>query len=531
NERFKPSNILTLALIPRPNELSLHRLNHYLAPLVDQLIELWYSIDLSETFEHSDRKTIKTAVICCSCDIPAARKLCGHISARIACYRCLKHANYDDRNQPNFGGLDDMNNWFVERDVEEIKNNAFAWKQFIDPMHCLFLGIAKWIVTRLWIEKGKLTPQNLSLMQKRASNIQVPVDIGRIPSKISTGEGFSGFSADHILVCRIVSISGLKEAHTRLVEMIKDIEREYEPKKIIPNLHAFWCFSTERINGLLDGHRKIEIELIKIIQHNALLDELTSYADQNPHLQEVLIILKPRDSVRSLSMYDEYTDEDYKAFRLLSTTIEEGAAFGFEIFPGSFLGPSKKDVLLTQDIYLLLTEFYCNVYEKDFVALSHIHNASEHSIPVLPKVNQFSRLKIGTEIFGSILSYRHAKSAKILAQFILNDDTIETFPGQVQFFFEHTVYLQEGPRTHYLAFVRWYKPAKNRKTRFYFKINDDANSCNIELWSDKFYEMGRDCIIPIHNILCRFVSGTFEVGQRNLKKYMAVIPINRKFHI
>ncbi|CAB5328397.1 unnamed protein product [Rhizophagus irregularis] len=124
---------------------------------------------------------------------------------------------------------------------------------------------------------------------------------------------------------------------------------------------------------------------MKIIQHNALLDELTSHADQNPHLQEVLIILKPRDSVGSLSMYDEYTDEDYKAFRLLSTTIEEGAAFGFEIFPGSFLGPSKKDVLLTQDIYLLLTEFYCNVYEKDFVALSHIHNAPEHSIPVLPK--------------------------------------------------------------------------------------------------------------------------------------------------
>jgi len=31
NERFKPSNILTMALIPRPNESSLHWLNHYLA--------------------------------------------------------------------------------------------------------------------------------------------------------------------------------------------------------------------------------------------------------------------------------------------------------------------------------------------------------------------------------------------------------------------------------------------------------------------------------------------------------------------
>jgi hypothetical protein len=31
-------------------------LNHYLAPLVEQLIELWRGIDLSETFESSNGK-------------------------------------------------------------------------------------------------------------------------------------------------------------------------------------------------------------------------------------------------------------------------------------------------------------------------------------------------------------------------------------------------------------------------------------------------------------------------------------------
>ena len=41
NEQFKPSNILTLALIPGPNEPKLHQLNHYLAPLIDQLVDLW----------------------------------------------------------------------------------------------------------------------------------------------------------------------------------------------------------------------------------------------------------------------------------------------------------------------------------------------------------------------------------------------------------------------------------------------------------------------------------------------------------
>ncbi|PKB93324.1 hypothetical protein RhiirA5_441643 [Rhizophagus irregularis] len=51
DERFKPANILTLAMIPGPTEPKLHQLNHYLAPLVDQLIELWQGIEL-ETFEH-----------------------------------------------------------------------------------------------------------------------------------------------------------------------------------------------------------------------------------------------------------------------------------------------------------------------------------------------------------------------------------------------------------------------------------------------------------------------------------------------
>ena len=130
SERFKPSNILTMALIPGPNEPSLHRLNHYLAPIIDQLIELWNGIEVSATYESSNGKHIRAAIICCAYDIPVARKLCGHISARIACHRCNKMANLDSKNQPNFGGFDDMEQWFVSRDVEEIRYNASLWKVF-----------------------------------------------------------------------------------------------------------------------------------------------------------------------------------------------------------------------------------------------------------------------------------------------------------------------------------------------------------------------------------------------------------------
>ncbi|PKB99675.1 hypothetical protein RhiirA5_249516, partial [Rhizophagus irregularis] len=70
-----------------------------------------------------------------------------------------------------------------------------------------------------------------------------------------------------ILVSRIVETAFMNEAHQRLVEVIKLIEIHYGRDMITPNLHlslhlcecahdfgplyTFWCFSFERINGML----------------------------------------------------------------------------------------------------------------------------------------------------------------------------------------------------------------------------------------------------------------------------------------
>src|SRR5207249_4519977 len=37
----------------------------------------------------------------------------------------------------------------------------------VDPMHCLFLGIAKWIVKKVWVDDGVLTPNNLKNIQRK----------------------------------------------------------------------------------------------------------------------------------------------------------------------------------------------------------------------------------------------------------------------------------------------------------------------------------------------------------------------------
>lgn len=330
--RFKKENMLILALLPGPNEVKLHKINHYLAPIVDELLEFWSGVNLPPSEDHPEVKKIRLAVICCANDIPAARKLCGHISAKAACYRCHKRANVVGR-RSNFGGFDDISEWFQDRNPEEHRTNAEAWRYcttrderdahvsanlvrwsemlrlpyfnpirhlIVDPMHCLFLGIAKWIVKKLWIDGGKLSKSDLKLMENRAKQIKLPADMGRIPYKISTGDGFSGFTADQwksfiliyaiplmwdllvtsdrnilanfvkacsLLTCRIINIDMLSQAHDRLLQVALLIEENYGQEFITPNIHlslhitdccedygplySFWCYSFERMNGLL----------------------------------------------------------------------------------------------------------------------------------------------------------------------------------------------------------------------------------------------------------------------------------------
>ena len=99
--------MLVLSILPGPNEVSLHKINYYLSPIVDELDLLWRGITLNSTTECLDGKRICAALILVSCDVPAARKLCGHISALVSYHRCEKSANYINR-KFNFYGIQNI---------------------------------------------------------------------------------------------------------------------------------------------------------------------------------------------------------------------------------------------------------------------------------------------------------------------------------------------------------------------------------------------------------------------------------------
>jgi hypothetical protein len=86
--RFKQKNMLYLELflLSEPDEVKLHKINHYLSSIVDELLEFWDGVDLLSTNLHPTGKRIWLAVICCINNIPAAKKLYSHISALINCH-------------------------------------------------------------------------------------------------------------------------------------------------------------------------------------------------------------------------------------------------------------------------------------------------------------------------------------------------------------------------------------------------------------------------------------------------------------
>jgi len=286
------------------------------------------------------------------------------------------------------------------------------------------------------------------------------------------------------------------------------------------------------VGSYKSSHRNIEPELLRIILTNKCLDEIVSHAENNDRLLDSLTILKGRISGGSMAIPDEFESQDLLQFYNLRNIIKQGEAFGFEPFPGTFLDPKLENAVLPPDIQDLLIEFY-NAAELGYCFTKPGVITGIDQIPVFPGVIQYGRLKLGSEIFGSTFSARHIKSSRILARFVaLEDESIDSYPGQVQFYFDHTIYLPSGEQTYHLAFVRWYRPAKNDETRFHMKIKGDNLSCNVELWEQEFYDLGRDCIIPIHQIYSRFIAGTYTIDIKlNQKTYMTVIPLHRKYNL
>ncbi|GET54716.1 hypothetical protein GLOIN_2v1775288 [Rhizophagus irregularis DAOM 181602=DAOM 197198] len=322
--RFRRENLLTLGILPGPKEVSLHKVNHYLAPIVNELETLWAGLTLNRTYECENGKRVRGALILVSYDIPAARKICGHVSALVSCHRCEKKANYEN-GQHNFAGMDDVE--YSARDSNEHWQNALGWRR------CNSDAARKRFVKETGIYYNR---SNALLISGHCE-----VDNGRwrifftIYSTVSLWEHFSDVDRrilNHfvrvcsILVNRILESNLVDEAHRSLIEIVKLIENHHGRDKITLNFHlslhlrdcssdygplyAFWCFSFEHMNSILgslpNSNRKIESELMRRLMFDKQIKNIISSGIEVKGLE----LLNSQRTIGSLSVTDEFSSDE-----------------------------------------------------------------------------------------------------------------------------------------------------------------------------------------------------------------------------
>ncbi|RHZ77746.1 hypothetical protein Glove_173g75 [Diversispora epigaea] len=375
-------------------------------------------------------------------------------------------------------------------------------------------------------------------------------------------------------------------------------------------LYAFWYFSFERMNGILNSlpnsHRQIELELMCRLINNNRINEMI-YTENNT---KGLEILNTRQSVGSLSEMDQFSHDEMRRFWMYSRTIQESTISGKEPFPGEMLKPFSENIpLLADGILDLMIAYYNDTYEN-LKFQKPFETDSINSIIIPLRINKYCRCRISSEIFGSVFSPRlyiinemiytenNTKGLEILNtrqsvgslsemdQFshdemrrfwmysrTIQESTIsgkEPFPGEMlKPFSENIPLLADGILDLMIAYyndtyenLKFQKPFEtdsinsiiiplriNKYCRcrisseIFAKFVSEDDSIDIYLGQIQFffvYEISTNRInmenyylaYVLHHILGRFVPVKYKISDRkNAKEYLAINPINRKYNL
>ena len=303
--RFHIENVCILGIIPALVKEP-ENLNSFLGPIVTELKILSRGIQIQP--KGKDPVTIKLHLLCAASDIPAARKLSGHMghSAIKGCSFC--DISFRDQDGKKIIGLVDPK-WQSRTREQHLqyankaenaanysqqklisKESGFKYTKLleleyfnpsafsvVEPMHNLFLGTAKKCFS-FWVEKELLSTGDLETIGERVRKMKVSTDLGRLPTTISSNYG--QFTAEEwknwvliyslfclqgllprqhlkvwqkfVLACRIVCQPAIPKqrlqiAHQLFLSFCREVAQLYGPEFVTPNMH-------------LHGHLKETIE-------------------------------------------------------------------------------------------------------------------------------------------------------------------------------------------------------------------------------------------------------------------------------
>lgn len=239
---------------------------------------------------------------------------------------------------------------------------------------------------------------------------------------------------------------------------IPDIIADYGPA------HGYWCFSYERMNGILantpNNNHNIEPQILTKILTQFCIDEI-----QLPTFNfgaEMCVPNALRDIVCDRNR-DESCSSIDKVELMLSLLPEKRFEFQRKIdqgnvtmWPIKLLRPSKCNVKVDDIFYQQILDFCKATYDVE--------------VYVLPKIDKYGRCFVNGQTFSSDYSCTE-RGSLVKALFVLEENSaLHPYFGIVRFFFQVHLKLKDNYNNtviqdHVLAYVTWmtfHSPEKDK---------------------------------------------------------------------
>ena len=406
------------------------------------------------------------------------------------------------------------------------------------------MGTAKY-VTKLWITRGILNNDNITIIEECVSNIHCPIDIGRLPLKI--GSGFAGFTASqwrywttvfsaialkghipiddfncwllyvracNLLCAQHVTIEDVQTADRYLHLFCKKYESLYGEECCTINMHlhlhlrecvldygpspSFWCFSFERFNGVLGSYptnnKSAEEQLMKRFLREQYLKGM-KYESDDVQMKSVIGSLQGDEIIKLHNAKDVLHLMDLSKSSL----------------PPLYINGQLPYALSNEDEAKTLPPYYEKVFTSDSYA--HLHSLYSKLYPnanivEVPKFYIFAKkVVLCGQAITSVYSASETSNV-ILADWPITGDEISHCSknvGQVQHFLRHVIKCNVGGDIkkfeHIFAYVLWYKV---HESRHWYGASAIVSQISFE-------NIGPYNFLPIQRIQCRCAFGKINV--------------------
>lgn len=576
--RFKRENVLLVSVIPAFNPEP--SLEPFLNPLVADLQLLWNAEGVvMPTRLKPEGTKVRAALLCCSSDIPASRKLGGFLShsAAMGCNKCKTKFKGQVGQKKDYGGFrfaeweerthdDHMTNLRKILAAPNKTTKASLESQFgirysplvelpyfdaikshaIDPMHCLYLGIARGIL-KGWVERGLV---DLKAVDARLAFLHTSA--GGPPLPLASSSNLSSWTARElklwtqasmfclhnlleerhillwqkfVLACErlgkpYISAQDINIAHNLLVSFGSAVDGVYEKQLTTPNMHmachlkdscelfgpiyGFWLFSFERYNGIMGN--------VPVNNHRIEVQLMQKFLQQTEHLS-------------CMQTLDNHFHEDFRDFVLTDETSEKISFTRLKMHHAFAVGDPVchltwadiSDVVLPKSFQM--DTFGGN--DKRLLALCYEAMYNENFDELSNSFLEYHTCHVSGVDFSTMLAGGNSKGTLAFAVQVFSGQQ-ETRPVEVMNVFTHYVTKNATVVKHVFATVRWLTKPTDRLLRH----KELSVKKPFTVWHSSVFEPHSfQTFLPIQCLKAHAIFTTKEV---NGESFILVTPLPSK---